>query len=122
MTEEYKKELYDFCFRDNNLNSDKFNWIIEFADRAGSGTAKLYDERTRQFNELNHKYENQQKVISDLYERQKSKLMSVYYLLDMLQNYGTHHEKNIVITALKTTIEKLVERDPLRLNEDMLPF
>lgn len=89
-------------------------------DRYSEGT--LSDLR-REMMELQRKYENGQKAYKDAYERFNSQIMSVYYLLDMISDAGTHHEKRVVITYLKGILQKRLHNgDPLPLNTDLLPF
>lgn len=52
-------------------------------------------------------------------EQNRSRLMSVFFLLDRLAEVGTHHEKEVVIRFLKLTIEGFVNRSStLRFPED----
>lgn len=77
----------------------------------------------RDMYDLERKHENLLKQWTDAHARFNSKIMSVYYLLDIVSDAGTHSEKRNVIMYLKLTLQKMIHNgDPLPLDPDALPF
>lgn len=78
--------------------------------------AAAMDEKERE--NVMHKRE-----FTELTTRFRSKLMSVYYMLDAVSKTGTHREKQTVIMYHKVVLEGLInEGNDLSWNTDNLPF
>lgn len=55
------------------------------------------------------RHQNMKKVMEEMGQRFKSKLMSVYYLLGTIKKMGTHHEKAVAVGYLQQTVDDLVK-------------
>jgi hypothetical protein len=122
MTVSAQQEIFKVC-TDNEVSEEVFRVILKIVEEDTRDSDKANMEMNRLYNDNKRKYENMQKAYTDAHERFNSKLMSVYYLLDMVSDAGTHSEKRNVIMYLKLILEKLVHKgDPLPLDENLLPF
>lgn len=122
MTVTAQQKIFELCTY-NQVGEGVYREILDIvgADQRDSDKANM--EMNRLYNEMKRKYENNQRAYTDAHERFNSKLMSVYYLLDMVSDAGTHGEKRNVIMYLKLIIEKLIHKgDPLPVDETLLPF
>lgn len=122
MTTQGRADLFKLCI-DRGIDESFYHDVIKLIDDDHRNSDKANMEMNRLYEETKRKYENNQKAYIDAHERFNSKLMSVYYLLDMVSSAGTHGEKRNVIMYLKLVIENLIHKgDPLPINEDLLPF
>jgi hypothetical protein len=80
----------------------------------------LFDERRNEILALKDEIERSKKQFAkhmqEVGERNRSKLMSIYYMLDAVSKTGTHREKQTVIMYQKSIIEDLINKG------DVLPF
>lgn len=62
--------------------------------------------------------------VKEILERSKSKLLSVYYMLDAISKTGTHREKQTIIMYQKVVLEDLINKgDSWPVGDDRnLPF
>lgn len=108
---------------ENQVPEDVYHDILRIVNEDNRDSDKANCEMNRLYNETKRKYENNQRAYIDAHARFNSKLMSVFYLLDMVSSAGTHGEKRNVIMYLKLVIQNLLHKgDPLPLDEDLLPF
>lgn len=122
MTVSGQQKIFALCV-ENQISEEIYFNILRIVNEDNADSDKANMEMNRLYNEMKRKYENNQRAYTDAHERFNSKLMSVYYLLDMVSSAGTHGEKKNVIMYLKLVIENLLHKgDPLPLNEDLLPF
>jgi hypothetical protein len=111
---------YSFC-SDNEENA----WLLAESYLRTNG--HLFDERRNEIISLKDEIErNKKKFEEHLQEvgvRNRSKLMSVYYMLDAISKTGTHREKQTVIMYQKCVIEDLISKgDSISFDSDDLPF
>lgn len=122
MTASAQQKIFNL-FTEHQLPEEVYYSVLLIVNEDNADSDKANCEMNRLYNEMKQKYENNQRAYKDAHERFNSKLMSVYYLLDMVSSAGTHGEKRNVIMYLKLIIENLIHKgDPLPLNEDLLPF
>ena len=80
----------------------------------------MFDERRNEILSLKDEIERNKKQFEkhliEIGERNKSKLMSIYYLLDAISKTGTHREKQTVIMYQKCVLEDLINKG------DSIPF
>jgi uncharacterized coiled-coil protein SlyX len=80
--------------------------------------------RSREIVEKERKNERWEKIHKESYQRHRSQLMSIYYLLDAMTKAGTHREKANIIMIHKAVIEDLINKGdtlPIELNDEF-PF
>jgi hypothetical protein len=105
-------------------------FVIKFEDGREFELNRLIGEFDiqRQYTqrELQRKNENLQEVLKQSCQRFNAQLMSVFYLLGSLQKMGTHHEKEVAIRFLRTTIGDLLQKggDHLEWDQELfnIPF
>lgn len=104
---------YSFC-SDNEENA----WLL--AESYLKKNGHLFDERQNEIIALKDKVERNKKEFEkhmlEVGERNRSKLMSIYYMLDAVSKTGTHREKQTVIMYQKSVIEDFINKG------DCLPF
>ncbi|MFD2922018.1 hypothetical protein ACFS6H_20020 [Terrimonas rubra] len=114
---------YDYSFASDNEESA---WLLAEAYLKKNG--HLFDERENQILALKDEIERNKNIfkkhMSEIGERHRSKLMSVYYMLDAISKTGTHREKQAVIVFQKCVLEDLINKgDTLPIEYvDELPF
>jgi hypothetical protein len=122
MTNNAQHKIFEL-FTEHQLPEEVYYAVLRIVNEDHADSDKANHEINRLYNELNRKYENNQRAYKDAHDRFNSKMMSVYYLLDMVSSAGTHGEKRNVIMYLKLVIENLIHKgDPLPIDESMLPF
>lgn len=106
---------YDYSFCSDNEESA---WLLAEAFLKKNG--HLFDERQNEISALKDEIErNKKKFEEHMLEvgvRNRSKLMSVYYMLDAISKTGTHREKQTIIMYQKCVIEDLINKG------DGMPF
>jgi hypothetical protein len=123
-------EGYDYSFKSDSAEMAKLlaeaylkkNGLIY--DETRNEILAAQDEVVRIERLLAKQKEDAQKFYKDMAERQRSKLMTVYYMLEALKQTGTHREKETVIMFHKVMLEKMINSsDGLPIAEqDDLPF
>lgn len=113
---------YDYSFKSDTEENAK---LLASAYLKKHG--HLYDDTINTINALKDEIKRNEERYNNIYrqslERTKSKIMSVYYLLDAVSKTGTHREKETVIMYMKVVLENLINKgDTLPLEEDYLPF
>lgn len=94
-----------------NAIKDRNAWQSEY--RAGRSEIERLKQRIDKHSE----------VIKEMTDRNRSQLMSVYYLLGAIKKMGTHREKETAVNFLQCTVEALVTTgDQLPWDHDRLPF
>jgi hypothetical protein len=122
MTVSAQHKIFEL-FTEHQLPEEVYREVLRIVNEDNAASDKANHEMNRLYNDVKRQYENHQKAYVDAHARFNSKLMSVYYLLDMVSSAGTHGEKRNVIMYLKLVIENLVHKgDPLPLDENLLPF
>lgn len=106
---------YDYSFQSD---SEEMAWLLAEAYLKKNG--HVFDEMKNEVIALKDEIERNKKVfekhMKEVGERFRSKLMSVYYLLDAISKTGTHRQKETVIVFQKAVIEDLINKG------DCLPF
>lgn len=122
MTHAAQQKIFEL-FTESQIDEGVYHAVLRIVNEDNAASDKANLEMNRLYNEMKRKYENNQRAYTDAHARFNSKLMSVYYLLDMVSSAGTHGEKRNVIMYLKLVIENLIHKgDPLPLDENLLPF
>lgn len=106
---------YDHTFCSDNEESA---WLLAEAYLKKNG--HLFDERQNEILALKDEIERNKKKFEEhmleVGQRNRSKLLSVYYMLDAISKTGTHREKQTVIMYQKCVLEDLINKG------DSMPF
>lgn len=122
MTQSAQHKIFEL-FTEHQISEEVYYAVLRIVNEDNAASDKANCEMNRIYNEIKRKYENNQRAYKDAHDRFNSKLMSMYYLLDVVSDAGTHSEKRNVIMYLKLIIEKLIHKgDPLPIDDDLLPF
>lgn len=122
MTISIREKLMKFCV-DNSVSEGSYEGLVSIVDEELNFLDKSNSEMRRSISDMERKYNKLEKFSTDAHFRFNSKVMSVYYLLDMVSKTGTHREKETVIMYMKCVLQDMIHKgDPLPLDEDALPF
>lgn len=123
MTQNTKERLFKYC-TELQISEDTYEDILRIMQDEVDSQDKANYEMLRVKRDLEKKAENMKKVIEEQGIRFRNKLMSVYYLLGTIKKMGTHHEKEVAVRYLQTTVEDLIRHDGLGWDQDLfeLPF